>query len=210
MATSKNTECRAFGSVSNAHTTLLANTLRGLCTKYNKMHVYEVVLSVPGKNTRVKMLRKIKRDNAHKNPFQDKLPDRWCMVWESEANRGPAYRELPAAVREICESYCFCDNAPSFWQTLGARFEYDMVKDGNEYICHQDAFEIRVQLMRILSLSQPGNPESQTRNATDKYIIDVSTRVPEGKHVEGARALGAFGQTLRPYVILQRAEMPMA
>lgn len=76
MTTSTSTECRAFGLVSNAHTTLLANTLRGLCTKYNKLQVYEVVLSVPGKNTRVKMLKKIKRDNTHKNPFQDKLPDR--------------------------------------------------------------------------------------------------------------------------------------
>lgn len=63
--------------------------------------------------------------------------------------------------------------------------------------------------MRILALSQPGNPESQTRNATDKYIVDVSTRVPEGKHSEGARALGAFGQMLRPYAILQRADAPM-
>ncbi len=76
MATSKCTECRAFGLVSNPHITPLANILRGLCTKYSKMHVYEVVLSVPGKDTRVKMLRRLKRDNPHKNPFQDKPPDR--------------------------------------------------------------------------------------------------------------------------------------
>lgn len=41
---------------------------------------------------------------------------RWSMVWESEPNKGPAFRELPAAVREVCESHCFCNGAPTFWQ----------------------------------------------------------------------------------------------
>lgn len=38
------------------------------------------------------------------------------MVWESDAARGPLYKELPVAVREVCESHCFCNNASEFWQ----------------------------------------------------------------------------------------------
>lgn len=29
-------------------------------------------------------------------------------------------------------------------QSIGARFEYDMIKEGNEYICYHGGVEIRV------------------------------------------------------------------
>lgn len=63
--------------------------------------------------------------------------------------------------------------------------------------------------MRILALTQPGNPDSQTKVATDKYMIDVCTRVPEGGHIEGATAVGSFGQSLHPLVTLLRADKPI-
>ncbi len=62
--------------------------------------------------------------------------------------------------------------------------------------------------MRIYALQQPGVPESAPKNCTEKYIIDVWTRVQEGKHIQGAMAVGSFGQSLSPLVTLQRAEKP--
>ena len=61
----------------------------------------------------------------------------------------------------------------------------------------------------MFALKQPGNPESTHAQASSCYILDVSTRVPEGRHVEGARAVGSFGQLLQPLVTLLRAEKPI-
>jgi len=66
------------------------------------------------------------------------------MLWESDPVRGPLFKELQVAVREVCESHCYCNNALAFWQDQGAVFEYDMIKKGNEYYCYHDGFEIRV------------------------------------------------------------------
>ena len=61
----------------------------------------------------------------------------------------------------------------------------------------------------MYALRQPGNLESGEKSAFGKYVIDVSTRVPEGQHVQGARAIGSFGMALRPLVTLVRADMPV-
>ncbi|KAG1677620.1 hypothetical protein FOA52_010401 [Chlamydomonas sp. UWO 241] len=221
------TECRAVGVVPNANATPLANALRGMCTKYNKMNVYEATLTIPGKNTNMRVQRRVRPSN-NTNPVHEKLADRWCVLWESAPNLGPTYRDLPATVREVCESQCAGSSAPAFWQSLGAKFQYnnkeaaarklslgakfqyDMVKEGNEYICHHKGFEMRVQLMRILAPTVPGNPDSATKNVSANFLLDVTTRVGEGQHVEGARAVGSFGQSLQPLVSLQRAERPIA
>lgn len=39
-----------------------------------------------------------------------------------------------------------------------------------------------------------------------KYTVDVSCRVPEGRHFEGANMVGAFGAQLGQYVKLARAD----
>lgn len=69
---------------------------------------------------------------------------------------------------------------------------------------------LQVHLMKILALAQPGNPEGPSRAVAEKYLVEVSTRVPEGKHLEGARAIGAFGGSLQPLVSLRKADRPMA
>ena len=45
--------------------------------------------------------------------------------------------------------------------------------------------------------------------ACHKYILDLSCRVQEGKHVEGALAVGSFAQQLLPLVVLHKAELPV-
>ncbi|GAX74567.1 hypothetical protein CEUSTIGMA_g2016.t1 [Chlamydomonas eustigma] len=192
------TECRAIGIVTNSNATPLHNTLRGLCSAYTSFKLYEAVLKVAGKATSIKMQRRIPPKQATPSPFADISPDRWMMVWESDAMRGPAFKDLPASVREVCEAQCFCANAPEFWKDLGAVLDYDMLKDGNEYICSHNGYEFLVQIMRFAPLEQPGNPDSAPKNFKGNYVMEVKTRVPEGKHFEGARALGSFGQILVP------------
>mmetsp|Transcript_36821 Transcript_36821/g.81895 ORF Transcript_36821/g.81895 Transcript_36821/m.81895 type:complete len:212 (+) Transcript_36821:243-878(+) len=208
------TECRSFGVVPNNNVKTLANVLRGLCFKYGRTNVHEIVMKIPLQNgansTTIKLSRPVPGADAVKqqNPFAEKLPERWLLQHEGLPNRGPNYNDLPAATREVCESYCFADQTPDFWQALGARFEYEMVKSGNEYHCNFMGFEIKVQLLQVNALTQQGNPETM-RDLHRKYVLDVSTHVAEGKHGDGARAIGAFGQRLHPLVTLQRAEVPI-
>ena len=63
----------------------------------------------------------------------------------------------------------------------------------------------------MFALQQPGNPGSQkdSQNVSKDYVVDVTTRVPEGKHVEGARAIGSFGLALQPLVVLIPASEPV-
>ncbi len=64
-------------------------------------------------------------------------------------------------------------------------------------------------ILQLLQLSQPSNPDSAKVVGGGKWVMDVSTRVPEGKHVEGAKAVGSFAQRLMPLIVLQRAEVPI-
>jgi hypothetical protein len=63
--------------------------------------------------------------------------------------------------------------------------------------------------MRIFALQQPGNPDSRPDSGGRDYVVDVTTRVPEGKHIEGARAIGTFGLALQPLVVLIPASEPV-
>ncbi len=93
------TECRAFGVVSNSNTTALANTLRGLCYKYNTMKIYEAVLRVAGKNTCVKIQKRLqKRDPAKQSPFSERLPDRRVCACAA-GGQGHTLAEPPPAIR---------------------------------------------------------------------------------------------------------------
>lgn len=62
--------------VPNANVMSLAETLRGLCSKYSQLRMYEATLSIPGKNSTVKLLKRLRREPPRSNAFQEKLPDR--------------------------------------------------------------------------------------------------------------------------------------
>ena len=68
-----------------------------------------------------------------------------------------------------------------------------------------------MQLLQLFSLAQPGMLDRQVAApvACHKYILDLSCRVQEGKHVEGALAVGSFAQQLLPLVVLHKAELPV-
>ncbi len=63
----------------------------------------------------------------------------------------------------------------------------------------------QVQLIRLWSLQSPGDLSSAPVSPSASYIVDVRTRVPEGRHVEGAKALGLFGLCLGHLVSLRKA-----
>lgn len=68
----------------------------------------------------------------------------------------------------------------------------------------------QVQLVRMFALQQPGNPDSKPdRGVSRDYVVDVTMRVPEGRHLEGARAIGSFGLALQPLVVLIPASVPV-
>ncbi len=70
------TECRSFGVVTNSNLASLANVLRGLCYKYSTLKAYEAIIRIPGKNTTIKLTKRMVKASSHQNPFQEKLPDR--------------------------------------------------------------------------------------------------------------------------------------
>jgi hypothetical protein len=58
----------------------MANThgehaMRDTHTQYNKMHVYEATLTIPGKGTNMRVQRRA-RPSKNTNPVHEKLPDR--------------------------------------------------------------------------------------------------------------------------------------
>jgi hypothetical protein len=58
--------------------------------------------------------------------------------------RGPVYAALPATVREVAESNLYTRDAVAFVESLGARVEYAVQKNGNYYVCNHQGQEIQV------------------------------------------------------------------
>lgn len=56
----------------------------------------------------------------------------------------------------------------------------------------------------------PVDKLGEKENKKSQYFIDVRSRVPEGRHAECAKALGAFAQQLHPLVVLHKAEVPVS
>mmetsp|Transcript_2547 Transcript_2547/g.6535 ORF Transcript_2547/g.6535 Transcript_2547/m.6535 type:complete len:215 (-) Transcript_2547:233-877(-) len=206
------TECRAVGVIANPNVNTLAQALRGMCTKYGALELHEVVMRVPmdannQQSTMLRLSRKVGKadQKTAANPFAEKPADRWLATHEGLPLRGPAVSSLPAAVREITESYCNSADALQFWKSLGGQPEYGLLKKGNEYICHHMGHELRVLLLQVLTLPTPESPLDTARNYSGKYVLDVTTRVAPGAHVEGCQALGSFGAKLEPLASLQPA-----
>lgn len=61
----------------------------------------------------------------------------------------------------------------------------------------------QVQIVDISTTGQPGNLK-EAKRFSQRYMVEVTTRVAEGRHIEGARALGSFAEKLAPLVALQR------
>jgi len=205
------TECRAFGLVSSTRVRDLADLLRGLCQQYGFLGEHEVVLSVPMQEgtstTSVKLTRNlIKEEGVRPNPFKDAQcqPERWLVQHEGLPMRGANVSGLPAAVREINESYSYDKDTPDFFLALGAKHDYELVKKGNEYHCVHAGHALRVQLLRVT----PVPPRTQNPDAVQmasKFMLNVTTHAAEGLYVEAAQAVGSFAQRLAPLLVLQPA-----
>jgi hypothetical protein len=65
-------------------------------------------------------------------------------VWnESKQWVGPAFAELPAALREQTVTSCYSNTPAEFWLALGAKIEYEFSREGNEYIIVVDGIQIK-------------------------------------------------------------------
>ena len=200
-SSSSETECRCFAKVSNQNIAHLANSLRCLSKLSSVLSQYEAVLHVHGRGD-----VRLKKD-MHGS---DRSCERWVTRWESEAQLGPLYKQLPAAVRQVMETECKSpikggSNVLDFWLGLGAHLKYDFVKHGNAYLCNHNGHEIICHLFQIASMVKPGSPaegwdEKLSGYPWSGWVLDLRVLVDEGKHVEGARALVSFGQTLHPHV----------
>lgn len=69
---------------------------------------------------------------------------RWLIRHEGLPMRGAAAGRLPAAVREVSEAHCYTAAGPQFWEALGCRRAYVLLKKGNEYRCVHAGHLLRV------------------------------------------------------------------
>ena len=65
---------------------------------------------------------------------------------------------------------------------------------------------ILAQLFTLVEAGKLRDKGSIALYGSKRYIVDMSCRVPEGRHYEGANIVGAFGAQLAQYVKLARAD----
>ncbi|KXZ51634.1 hypothetical protein GPECTOR_12g598 [Gonium pectorale] len=231
------TECRAVGVVERPEAVQdLAHLLRSLCASYSSHVSHTAVLRAPlpppagggappgGTFTQLRLVRRLPGSltaghvvgagggaGGGRHPFLEEAPERWDVRHEGPPLQGPALNALPASMREVAEAGCWGPGALDFFKALGAKLEYDVYREGNEYNIVFHGYELKVVLATVYSLAEPGvlrDSSSIRRLAGRGLVAEAALQVPEGRHYEGASLLGAFAAQLAPYVKLGRAELP--
>ena len=58
---------------------------------------------------------------------------RWEVRHEGAPQRGKGMAELPVAVRTVAVTHCAGERVLEFWQALGFRTDFELLRDGYSY-----------------------------------------------------------------------------
>ena len=68
---------------------------------------------------------------------------RWEVRHEGAPQRGKGMTELPIAVRTVAVSHCAGERVLNFWQALGFRMDFELLRDGHSYTVLHAGVEIQ-------------------------------------------------------------------
>ena len=111
--------------------------------------------------------------------------------------------QLPLTVRAVSQSSCRGPDIPAFWESLGFKRQYAMVKAGRLFCCFLEGHTIEVRVLQIFNES-PAGFQRGAAVSEGLRLIDVRVPVEEGRYMEAAGAVTRLSGYLEPLVMLQK------
>jgi hypothetical protein len=233
---SRMTECNAVGTIAYEHPPTktsqfirLANILRVMSYSSCRVRMHEVVLRMPKQSGSAHSTLHLSTSllvpsRATHALLQEPAPARWEVSDAGHPLTDPKFAREPMILKEITTSESYGNHVPSFWMSLGGELDYELVRDGNEYmIMTGEGIEVQVHMVsisRFLNQEEGANaplncPSVQLSNGAQKkiwvmdpknFLVELTCRVPIEGHADGIKAIKTVAKSIREFVTVGRSK----
>eukprot|EP01025_Chloroclados_australasicus_P057441 TRINITY_DN7159_c0_g2_i1.p2 TRINITY_DN7159_c0_g2~~TRINITY_DN7159_c0_g2_i1.p2 ORF type:complete len:210 (-),score=32.20 TRINITY_DN7159_c0_g2_i1:709-1338(-) len=205
------TECKAVGVVEEGNQLALLELLKGLSITPAQKHItQEIVFISKAKDmipaSTIRLIRVVQPNPLQKlgdiHPQKDGC---WVLRCEGTRMRSKLADSICASIfTDVNESVFTANDAKGYFSTLGFRYQYDLVKDGNQYVCRSGDFNLNVM---FVSVKKSDGSWPKTKEMMKLGWVEVSCRPMQDQHLKAAEAIQKFGDSLMPYTKLQKATL---